>query len=294
MIFTKRRKRIGYAKCAAFLKQQLPFIPETVVVLGSGHADFVKSLQVVYEISYADIPGFCTPTNEGHAGRLVAGFSEGNRVLVMQGRLHYYEGYDMEEIVFPIRVFCLMGVRNIILTNASGGIKAEYGPGSLVLLKDHISSFVPNPLRGRNDERIGVRFPDSGDIYDKKAREEISRRCFQCGLPVKEGVYVQTQGPAFETPAEIRFYGMIGADIVGMSTACEAIAARHAGLRVSALSCVTNYACGITENKLTIEEVEENIKKVSRQIENVLKIMIEVYSSKGGNQWLHVLKMQKS
>ena len=283
-MFAKKRKKIGYDECAAFLKQRLPFIPETVLVLGSGQNDLVKMFHIVYEISYKDIPGFGVPTNEGHLGRLIVGLSGENRVLIMQGRLHYYEGYDVDEVVFPIRVFKLMGIRNIILTNASGGIKEGYSPGSLVLLKDHISSFVPNPLRGKNDARIGVRFPDTSDIYDKAARAEISRRCQECGLVVKEGVYVQTPGPAFETPAEIRFYGMIGADIVGMSTACEATAAVHAGLRVSALSCVTNYASGVSQNKLTIEEVDENTKKVSEKIEKILKIMIEVYSSEGAKQ----------
>lgn len=269
---------LEYNSCVTYLAKEFPYIPDTVLVLGSGFADYVHTVESDYEISYAELPGFRVPTNKMHRGKLILGRVRGKQVLIMQGRIHYYEGYDMSDIVFPLHVFRLMGLKNVILTNASGGISPGYDPGTLVFVKDHISSFVPNCLRGENDSRFGVRFPDSSDIYTESVRSDMIRRCQDFGIAVKEGIYVQTAGPSFETPAEIKAYRVMGADIVGMSTACEAIAASHAGMKVCCLSCVTNYASGVIQKKLTAEEIDETINQVYPQIETVINNIVDYFA----------------
>lgn len=268
---------LDYDSCVDFLKKSIPYIPSTLLVLGSGFSNYITYITIDYEIPYSEIPGFQVPTNEAHRGRLLVCRFNGHKILVMQGRIHYYEGYEMKDIVFPIRVFKLLGITNIILTNASGGISPDCKPGTLVIVKDHIASLVPNCLRGENDVRFGVRFPDSSDIYSRRIRNDILSRCSALGIDLKEGVYIQTPGPSFETPAEIKAYGLLGADIVGMSTACEAIAASHAGMNVCCLSCVTNYASGITPVKLTVQEIDETISKVYPKIQIVLTDIIEYF-----------------
>lgn len=267
-----------YDSCVNYLTNSISYIPNTVLILGSGFSNYANSIMIDYEIPYSKIPGFPIPMNVAHPGKLLVGRSNGHKILIMQGRVHYYEGYDVSDIVFPIRVFKLMGVNNIILTNASGGINKEYEPGTVVLVKDHIASLIPNSLRGKNEDRFGERFPDSSNIYSKKIRNDIKNRCTSLGINLKEGVYIQTPGPSFETPAEIRAYGLLGADLVGMSTACEAIAASHAGMNICCLSCVTNYASGITKNRLTVSEIDDTISKVYSQIEIVLTEVIEYFA----------------
>lgn len=269
---------IDYDSCVDFLSRKIADIPNTLMILGSGFSKYASTMKIEIEIPYSEIPGFLLTTNESHPGNLLVGEIKENRVVVMQGRFHFYEGYDVKNIIFPIRIFRLMGVKNVILTNASGGISPDCTPGTLVIVKDHISSLVPNCLRGQNDERLGVRFPDSSDIYSKEARNEILRRCSALGIELKEGVYIQTAGPSFETPAEIRAYGLLGADIVGMSTACEAIAASHAGMQVSCLSCVTNYASGISKTPLRVEEIEDTIHNIYPKLETVLTEMVDYFS----------------
>lgn len=273
---------LDYDSCVEFLSREITDLPSTLMILGSGFSNYADSMKIEKEIPYSEIPGFLVPTNQSHPGKLLVGNVKENRVVVMQGRFHFYEGYDVKDIVFPIRVFRLMGVKNVILTNASGGIGADCVPGSLVLVKDHISSLVPNCLRGSNDERFGERFPDSSDIYCEKARSEIRRRCSALGIELREGVYIQTPGPSFETPAEIRAYGLLGADIVGMSTACEAIAASHTGMQVCCLSCVTNYASGITKSPLSVEEIDTTIQKIYPKLKIVLTEIVDYFS--GGSE----------
>ncbi len=270
---------MDYNSSVTYLIKKFPYIPDTLLVLGSGFANYVNSVEIDYEIPYSEIPGFKIPTNHMHQGKLILGRACENQVLIMQGRIHYYEGYDMPDIIYPIRVFRLMGLKNVILTNASGGISPEYDPGTLVFVKDHISCLVPNCLRGENDPEFGVRFPDSTNIYTESVRKDLIQRCRKKGIEVKEGVYIQTAGPSFETPAEINAYRILGADIVGMSTACEAIAASHAGMTVCCLSCVTNYASGIAKKKLTAYEIDETIGKVFPTIEIVINDIINYFAN---------------
>jgi purine-nucleoside phosphorylase len=231
------------------------FVPKVALVLGSGLGAFADEIDVVTTVDYSDIAGFPQSTVVGHKGRFVFGRVEGVPVVIMQGRVHYYEGYSMQDTVLPIRLMKKLGAEILFLTNASGGI--SYGAGEFMLITDQISSFVPSPLIGENLSEFGVRFPDMSEIYDKKLRSAITGAAKGLDVPLREGVYVQTSGPNFESPAEIKMYKVLGADAVGMSTACEAVAANHAGMRICGISCVANLACGLSDNPLTHDEVME-------------------------------------
>ena len=231
--------------------------PRVALVLGSGLGGFADELCDVVHIPYAEIPGFPSSTALGHAGQLVLGNVDGIPVSVMQGRAHLYEGYTPHQVTFPVRVFRRMGVKAIILTNAAGGINPEYGRGALVVLRDHINLQGKNPLVGPNDDRFGVRFPDMTDTYSAQFRRFALDEFDRLGGGLYEGVYAAVLGPSYETPAEINFLRTIGADLVGMSTVLEVIAARHMDIEVLAISCVSNMAAGITGEKLTHEEVME-------------------------------------
>ena len=259
---------------AAFVLSRTALRPQIGLVLGSGLGSFAEDLTEAVRIPYSDIPAFPLSTAVGHAGQLVVGHSGDIPVAVMQGRVHLYEGYSAAEVAFPARVFGRMDVRALILTNAAGGIDVEYGQGALVILRDHINLQGENPLTGANDERFGPRFPDMTYTYAKRYREIALEEAKRLGIPPREGVYVALAGPSYETPAEIRYLRTIGADLVGMSTVPEAIVARHMGMQVLAISCVTNMAAGILDKALVHEEVLEVGRRVTGQFIALLQAVL--------------------
>ena len=249
--------------CLAAVRRKTDFEPQVALVLGSGLGDYGKEVEVETIIPYSEIEGFPVSTAPGHAGRFLLGRVAGVKVAVMQGRVHYYEGYPMEDVVLPARLLGLMGAKALFLTNAAGGVNYTMNPGDLMLLRDQITCFVPSPLIGPNEDKLGVRFPDMSRVYDEELAGIIRTAAAGCGIPLKEGVYCQLTGPQFESPAEIRMLRMLGADAVGMSTAVEAVAARHMGMRVAGVSCISNLACGMTSAPLTSEEVNETATRVA-------------------------------
>ncbi|MBR2991153.1 MAG: purine-nucleoside phosphorylase [Solobacterium sp.] len=246
-----------YREMADYVLQRLPGIPETGLILGSALGPFAGRIEDPVVIDYRDIPHFLVSTAPGHAGKLIYGTVEGKHVLCMSGRFHTYEGYDYEQLVLPVRLFKLVGVKQLILTNAAGAVNTDYHPGDIMIMKDHIKLNGDSPLRGRNIEEFGHRFFDTGRMYTPELRE-LALQCAE-GTPLRvhEGVYMFFTGPQFETPAEIRAARILGADAVGMSTVTEALTAAHCGLPVLALSVMTNMAAGILDQPLTTEEVNE-------------------------------------
>ncbi len=236
--------------------------PEIGIVLGSGLGAFSAKLENPVFIDYADIPDFPRSGVPGHRGRFAVGSLSGKTVVVLEGRVHYYEGHDMRSAVLPVRTACALGIRSLILTNAAGGINPAFKAGDFMLIRDHIASFVPSALRGENIADWGPRFPDMSEAYDAGLRTLIRETASDEGIALREGVYLQLPGPQFETPAEIRMLGALGADAVGMSTACECIAARHMGVAVAGLSCISNLASGISKTPLSHEEVQETADRV--------------------------------
>src|SRR3954452_14455535 len=248
--------------------------PKIGLVLGSGLGPFADSLTDSTKVPYSDIPSFPQSTAIGHAGRLVIGLPGSVPVAAMQGRVHQYEGYSAQQVAFPIRVFARMGVKSVILTNAAGGINLGYSQGALVLIRDHINLQGTNPLVGPNDDRLGVRFPDMTHSYSRPYRDLARQEAGKLDINLHEGVYAALLGPSYETPAEIEYLRRIGADLVGMSTAAEVIAARHMGLQVLAISCVTNMAAGILDQPLSHAEVMETGERVRGIFEALLKAIL--------------------
>lgn len=244
-----------------YIREKTSVEPKLGIVLGSGLNNCLNDILIKYSFEFCDIPYFPKSTIQEHKGRLCIGIIGGQNIVIVQGRVHYYEGYTMTEVVRPIRLLKMLGVKTLILTNSAGAINQSLNVGDIVAINNHIASFVPNPLRGKNVELMGPRFPDMSDIYNDglvKLAHEIGKKV---GIQVKDGVYLQTSGPCFESAAEIRMYKVLGADLVGMSTACESIAAIHAGMKVTAISIVSNMACGLSERKLSMEEVIVNSGK---------------------------------
>lgn len=240
-----------------FLESRLTKTPHVAVVLGSGLGAFADTLEEATAVPYADIPGWPRSTAVGHAGKLITGTVGGAHVAVLAGRAHLYEGYTAEQAVFGIRTLCKLGVTSVVLTNAAGGVNVKFGAGQLVLISDHINLLGQNPLTGPNDDSLGPRFPDMSEAYSKGYREIARAAGKEMGLDLPEGVYAAVPGPSYETPAEIRYLRTIGADLVGMSTIPEAIAANHMGMKVLGISCVTNAAAGVLDRKLNHTEVLE-------------------------------------
>jgi purine-nucleoside phosphorylase len=259
---------------AAFLRSQTSLRPKIGLVLGSGLGAFADELSTATRVPYSQIPSFPRSTAVGHAGQMVIGKCGEVPVAAMQGRVHLYEGYSAQDVVFPTRVLGRMGVRGLILTNAAGGINLKYGQGVLVLISDHINLQGQNPLSGANDERFGPRFPDMTHTYCRAYREMALEASRKLGKPVMEGVYAAIPGPSYETPAEIRYLRTIGADLVGMSTVLEAIAARHMGIKVLAISCVTNMAAGIVDQPLNHEEVLATGRRVQADFVALLRAIL--------------------
>ena len=265
-------ERAGEA--ADYIFSQTPLRPRIALVLGSGLGAFADEFDGATKIPYAKIPHFPRSTAISHAGNLVIGKVDGVEVAGMQGRVHLYEGYSAKEVAFPIRVFARLGVKAAILTNAAGGIKREFSQGRLVVIRDHINLQGVNPLSGPNDERFGLRFHDMTAAYDRRFREMAVGEGNRMGIGMYEGVYAGLLGPSYETPAEIRFLRTAGADLVGMSTVMEVIAARHSGIRVLGISCVTNAAAGILDQPLNHIEVLETAERVKGQFIGLLKAVI--------------------
>lgn len=250
-------------KCVQAIREKTDFVPQIALVLGSGLGNYADNIRVETSVAYEDIPGFPRSTVQGHAGRFIFGYVNEVPVVIMQGRVHFYEGYDIRDVVLPIRVMGCLGAKVLFLTNAAGGIMDGMQAGDLMMIRDQITSFVPSPLAGENIDALGVRFPDMSEIYTKSLRDVIRRAAEEENISIKEGVYVQTAGPQYESPAEIQMMKKLGADAVGMSTGCEAIAARHMGMQVCGISCISNLAAGISKTPLSHKEVQEAANKVA-------------------------------
>ena len=250
-------------KCFECVQQKITFKPEIALILGSGLGDYADTMEVVETLDYHDIEGFPVSTVPGHKGRFVFGYAGGVPIVAMQGRVHFYEGYKPQDVVLPIRLMKLMGAKVLFLTNAAGGINRSFNAGDFMLITDQISMSVPSPLIGENIDELGVRFPEMSEVYSRRLRKIIENSAVTAGVPLRRGVYIQTTGPQYETPAEIRAYERLGADAVGMSTAIEAIAARHAGMEICGISCISNLAAGISVNPLTHAEVQETADRVA-------------------------------
>lgn len=260
--------------CLSSVKEKISFQPEIALILGSGLGDYADEIQIKETIEYTEIEGFPVSTVKGHKGRFVFGYVSKTPVVIMQGRVHYYEGYKMPDVVLPTRLMGLLGARKILLTNAAGGANPSYKPGDFMMITDHITTGIPSPLTGPNIDELGTRFPDMSEVYSKRL-QDITRKCAKdCNIDIKEGVYVQFTGPNYETPAEVRLAQKWGGDAVGMSTACEAMAARHMGLEVCGISCITNMAAGISKVQLDHKEVQETADRVAKSFKELVTKII--------------------
>lgn len=261
---------------AAFVRSRIPFSPTIGLVLGSGLGDFADTLEEPIRIPYAEIPNFPVPTVPGHSGALVFGKKCGQPVVVLQGRIHYYEGLPQREITLPIRVLAALGVKTLILTNAAGGVNLQFSPGDLMLLSDHINYSGSNPLIGVNLDAFGPRFPDMSDLYTASLRTAIKQKAAEAGIHLQEGVYAMYSGPNYETPAEIRMFRILGADAVGMSTVPEALVAGHCGMQVVGISCITNMAAGVLPVKLSHAEVMETADRVHDVFQKLIDLILTI------------------
>lgn len=257
-------------KCYECYKSKIDFEPKVAIVLGSGLGNFAKVVDVKAELPYSEIEGFPVSTVPGHAGKFIFGYIQDVPVVLMQGRVHYYEGYPITDVVLPTRLMKMMGAQILFLTNASGGINPAYHAGAFMMLKDHISCFAPNPLIGPNIEELGTRFPDMSHVYDEDLQEIIRSTAKENDIELFEGVYAQLTGPSFESPAEIQMLHKMGVDAVGMSTVVEAIAANHMGMKICGVSCVCNLAAGMSPTPLTHEEVQEAANAAAPKFEKLL------------------------
>ncbi|MFP3155215.1 purine-nucleoside phosphorylase [Lachnospiraceae bacterium ZAX-1] len=268
-------------RCYESFKSKIKFKPEIALILGSGLGDYADEIQVEATLDYSEIEGFPVSTVLGHKGRFLFGYVKNVPVVIMQGRVHYYEGYAMSDVVLPSRLMKQMGAKVLFLTNAAGGINFDYKAGDFMLIKGQISSFVPSPLIGANIEELGVRFPDMSQIYQKELNAIIKKTAQKLAIPLQEGVYIQFTGPAYESPEEIKMARTLGADAVGMSTACEAIAANHMGMGVCGISCISNLACGITDQPLTHAEVQETADRVAPLFKQLItESIVAIYNNK--------------
>jgi purine-nucleoside phosphorylase len=261
--------------CYESIRDQIPFTPKVALVLGSGLGALAEELEESVCLDYKEIKDFPHSTVKGHKGRFVFGHMGGVPVVIMQGRVHFYEGYAMNDVVLPIRLMKKMGAQILFLTNAAGGVNFDFKAGDFMLIRDQISTFVPSPLIGENAEELGVRFPDMSAIYDRALSRLLLETAEEENIQLKEGVYLQLKGPQYESPAEIRMCRTLGADAVGMSTACEAVAANHMGMRICGISCISNLASGMSENPLTHQEVQETADRVAPLFKKLIRKSIE-------------------
>ncbi|MBP3326272.1 MAG: purine-nucleoside phosphorylase [Coprococcus sp.] len=271
-------------KMISYIKEKTNIIPKAGIVLGSGLGDAYSCVKDATYIPYSDIPGFPTSTVAGHAGRFVLGYIEEVPVILMQGRVHYYEGYSMEAVVLPVRIMGMLGIDTLLLTNAAGGIAETLLPGDIMIIEDHISSFITSPLIGANDETLGVRFPDMTQVYDREYIDILKDAFHHQKMDIKQGVYIQVSGPQYETPAEIRMYKKLGADAVGMSTVCEAIAARHMGIKVAGLSSICNKAAGLG-GELSHTDIIDMSRQMSDKLIKIMIYFMKEYKRRY-NEWM--------
>ena len=265
-------------KCYESFQKKIDFKPEIALVLGSGLGDYAESIDVVATLNYNEIEGFPVSTVAGHKGRFIFGYVNDVPVVCMQGRVHYYEGYAMTDVVLPTRLMKMMGAKVLFLTNASGGLNFDYQAGDFMMITEHIMNFVPSPLIGQNIDELGLRFPDMSDIYKKDLQDIIRDTAKSLGIKLQEGVYIQLTGPNFETPAEVKMCRLLGADAAGMSTAAEAVAANHMGMKVCGISCITNLGCGMLDQPLSHEEVQETADRVAIDFKKlVTEAIINIY-----------------
>ena len=265
-------------KCVEAVRNKTDFVPDVALVLGSGLGGFAENIKIETEISYSDIPGFPVSTVPGHAGKFIFGYLDNVKVVCMKGRVHFYEGYQISDVVLPARLMKMLGAKILFLTNAAGGLGEGFNAGDLMLITDHISIFAPNPLIGPNVDELGPRFADMSNVYDKDLQDVIRKTAKDNGIDLKEGVYCQLTGPSFESPAEIRLLGKLGVSAVGMSTVNEAIAANHMGMRICGVSCISNLAAGISETPLCHEEVQEAADKAAPLFTKLVKESIKGFS----------------
>jgi|SRR5579872_2147874 len=270
-------------EAAAAIQRRTDLVPRIAIVLGSGLGGLAEDADIDLVIPYAEIPGFPASTAPGHAGRLLIGSLEGQPVALLSGRAHLYEGYTPQDAVFAARLMCRLGAEALIVTNAAGGVNTSFHPGDLMLITDHINLTGRNPLVGPNDPALGVRFPDLSEAYDARLRALARRASAETGVPLVEGIYMGLLGPSYETPAEVRMVRLLGADAVGMSTVLEVIAARHCGLRVLGISCITNLAAGLSPHPLTEEGVIETANRVRKQFARLVRRVIHDWEDADGN-----------
>ena len=260
--------------CYDSVKDKLPFVPRVALVLGSGLGDYAEELTVEAVVDYHEIDGFPVSTVPGHKGRFIFTHIQGVPSVLMQGRVHYYEGYAMSDVVLPVRLMKLMGAEILFLTNAAGGVNFEYTAGDFMLIRDQISSMVPSPLIGANLDALGARFPDMSHIYDEGLRAVIRECASELDIPLKEGVYMQFTGPAYESPQEVKMCRILGGDACGMSTACEAVAANHMGMKICGISCISNLASGMSDQPLSHREVQETAERVASRFKALVTMAV--------------------
>ena len=260
--------------CLASVRDKTDFVPEVALILGSGLGDYADQIKIETTIAYTEIEGFPTSTVAGHKGRFVFGYVDEVPVVIMQGRVHYYEGYPMTDVVLPTRLMGMMGAKKLVLTNAAGGVNLDYKPGDFMLITDHITTGIPSPLIGKNIDEFGPRFPDMSEVYSLRMRNIIKEEANKLGIKLQEGVYVQFTGPAYETPAEVRMARIWGGDAVGMSTACEALTANHMGMEVCGISCITNLAAGVSTQPLNHKEVQETADRVAVEFKKLITAVV--------------------
>lgn len=261
---------------AAYIRRCISCVPEIGLILGSGLGDYAQTLEETIRIPYSEIPNFPVPTVPGHSGAMIFGKKQGRTVVVLQGRIHYYEGLSQQEITLPVRVLAALGVKTLILTNACGGVNLSFNPGDLMLISDHINFSGANPLIGPNMDDFGPRFPDMSDLYTGSLRNAIRQKAEESGIFLQEGVYAMYSGPNYETPAEIRMFRTLGADAVGMSTVPEALVAGHCGMQVVGVSCITNMAAGVLPVKLSHAEVMETADQVHDVFQKLIDVILTV------------------
>ena len=266
-------------KCLESVRAKTNFVPKVAIVLGSGLGDYANDIKVECEIDYHDIEGFPVSTVPGHAGKFIFGYVGEVPVVCMKGRVHYYEGYPISDVVLPTRLMKLMGAKVLFLTNASGGLNTSFCAGDFMMLTDHIACFAPNPLIGANIDELGTRFPDMSHVYDKDLRDIIESTAKENNIKLQKGVYAQLTGPSFESPAEIRMLRTLGVDAVGMSTVVEAIAANHMGMKICCISCVCNLAAGMTDNPLTHEEVQAAANDAAPKFKKLLTESVKKFNT---------------
>lgn len=261
--------------CANIISSRIGIEPEIGLILGSGLGDYAQNIENPVFVPYSELPGFPVSTVPGHEGRFVIGNCRGKNVIAMQGRVHFYEGYTQRQITMPVRIMKLLGVKTLIVTNAAGGVNRDFAPGTLMLISDHINYSGMNPLIGENMDEFGVRFPDMTHVYPSALREKTERIAAEQGIDLREGVYMMFSGPSYETPAEIRMASILGADAVGMSTVPEAIVAAQCGINILGISCITNCAAGILDQKLTHKEVMDTANAVKGTFTKLVDLILE-------------------